>query len=70
MAWTLTQLQAIEDAIASGQLKVAYEGKSVEYRSMDDLIAARNTIRADLISTGAIEEPDLYTRSYASFSKG
>lgn len=70
MPWTLTQLQAIEDAIGTGQLKVEYEGKSVTYRSMDELIAARNVIRGDLVSTGVIAEPDLITRSYAAYYRG
>ena len=48
--FTVTQLEAIETAIASGELTVNYEGKSVTYRSMQDLIAARDLIRGELIA--------------------
>lgn len=52
--FTVAQLEAIEAAIASGTLVVHYENKRVEYRSMPDLIAARNLIRADLIGSGLL----------------
>lgn len=52
MAFSLAQLAAIEDAIASGELSVSFEGKSVTYRSINDLIAARNLMRGDLINAG------------------
>lgn len=54
MAFTLGQLHAIEAALASGSLKVSYDGKTVEYRSTDDLIKTRNLIRGDLIATGVL----------------
>lgn len=54
MSFTTAQLDAIETAIASGELKVAFDGREVIYRSMDDLIKARNTIRAALQSAGTI----------------
>lgn len=54
MSFTTTQLEAIETAIASGELKVAYDGREVIYRSMDDLIKARNTISAALQSAGTV----------------
>ena len=43
-----TQLDAPRKAIASGEPKVAYDGREVVYRSMADLVAARNLIKADL----------------------
>ena len=36
------------------ELKVAYDGREVVYRSMADLVAARNLIKADLQKSGAI----------------
>lgn len=54
MSFTTTQLDAIETAIASGELKVAFDGREVIYRSMDDLIKARNTISAALQSAGTV----------------
>lgn len=52
--FTLAQLTAINAAIASGQLVVHYADKRVEYRSMPDLIAARNLIRGELIASGLL----------------
>lgn len=68
MAFTVAQLTAVEEAIASGALKVTYEGKSVEYRSMADLRAAREVIRSDLIAQGLLADSRVNV-SVASFSK-
>lgn len=68
MAFTVAQLTAIEEAMASGALKVTYEGKTVEYRSMADLRIARETIRADLIAQGLLTDTR-QTVSVANFSK-
>jgi hypothetical protein len=38
--YTADHLQALRDALASGEHRVSYEGKSVEYRSVADLKAA------------------------------
>jgi len=65
MAFTLTQLDAIETAIASGELLVEYEGKKVQYRSMADLMQAMNTVRAELITAGLLTPPATTTVSYA-----
>lgn len=64
MAYTQTQLDAIEAAIAEGVTTVKYENKEVTYRSLEEMIKIRDIIRADLglTSRGA--------RRYASFSKG
>lgn len=45
MAYSLTQLEAIEDAIASGHTRVTYDGKTVEYRSLKEMMQIRDTIR-------------------------
>lgn len=57
MAYTLTQYQAVCDAIASGERRVKYEGKEIEYRSMSELMQARATIEAELIATGQLTQP-------------
>jgi hypothetical protein len=54
MSFTVDQLAAIESAIASGELKVAFNGTEVVYRSMDDLIKARNTIKTALQESGSL----------------
>ncbi len=52
--FTVTQLEAIERAIASGTLKVRYDGKEVQYHSMTELMNARQVIRDELIATGML----------------
>jgi hypothetical protein len=48
MAFSQTQLTAIEDAIASGTTRVSYDGKSVEYASLDVMLRVRNIIQIAL----------------------
>lgn len=43
--WTIEDLAAIEEAIATGALEVEYNDRRVRYRSMKDLIAARELIK-------------------------
>jgi hypothetical protein len=57
MAFTITQYNAVCAAIGSGQLKVRYDGKEVEYRSVSELIQAKTTIEAELIATGQLAAP-------------
>lgn len=45
---TQVDLDAINKAIASGHRVVQYNGKRVEYHSMDDLIKAKQQIAAEL----------------------
>lgn len=52
MALTQTDLDNLDAAIASGELKVSVNGRSVEYRSIADLKAAREHVLAVL--TGAV----------------
>lgn len=53
--FTVTQLEAIERAIASGTLKVRYDGKEVQYHSMTELMNARQVIRDELIANGLLD---------------
>jgi hypothetical protein len=48
MAYTTSQLQALQDAVASGTLSVEFEGKKVTYRSLDDMQRVIAIIQADL----------------------
>jgi hypothetical protein len=41
MSFTSDDLAAINTAIASGELTVTVQGRTVTYRSIDDLIKAR-----------------------------
>jgi hypothetical protein len=67
MAWTQAQLDAIEAAIASGELTVHFGDRSVTYRSMDDLLKARAVIK-DALQSEAGTAPDRF--SLAKTSKG
>ena len=50
--WTLSYLDALEEAIATGATSVSYEGKSISYRSLDDMLRIRGILRRTLgIST-------------------
>lgn len=48
MAFTQTQLDALEAAIASGTLVVRTGDKSVRYHSLDEMIKLRDVIRNQL----------------------
>lgn len=69
MAFTQSDLDAVERAIASGELTIISNGRTVTYRSMSDLLRARDTIRADLQKAAAPRAPTFGGRGYglASF---
>lgn len=67
MAFTTTQLAALENAIATGTLRVKYDGIETEYRSIAELIKARDLVRSELEASGAISAPK--RTSYAAFEK-
>ncbi len=48
MAYTQTQLEALETALARGEKMVRYEDKLVEYRSVDELKAAIAEVKRGL----------------------
>ncbi|QLQ00124.1 MAG: hypothetical protein HZY78_07910 [Burkholderiaceae bacterium] len=49
MAYTETQLQALESALAKGERRVTFADKTVEYRSVDELVAAIREVRRGLL---------------------
>ena len=53
MAFTNADLNAIDAAIASGELTVSSGGRTVTYRSMSDLLKARQTIAAELAAAAS-----------------
>lgn len=57
MAYTTTDLQSVTAAIASGELKVRYNGKEVEFRSITELLKAKAEIEGELIATGQLAAP-------------
>jgi len=48
MTYTPEHLQALREALASGEHRVTYEGKSIEYRSVSDLKAAIAEVEATM----------------------
>lgn len=50
-------INALNSAIASGELKVSYAGRTVEYRSIDDLTKARDALRSELgrLANGGVQ---------------
>lgn len=68
MAYTQTELDALDRAIAQGALSVEYGDKKVTYRSLDDMLRTRQLMRDELGLNGAT--PANNGRRYGSFSKG
>lgn len=48
MAVTQTDIDALNAAIATGEKAVILDGQSISYRSISDLIAARNDLQEQL----------------------
>ena len=52
MAFTQADLDAINEAIASGAVEVEYADKKVRYRSLDDMKRVRTEIENELSPNG------------------
>ena len=50
MSFTQKHLDAVEAAIARGEKTVRYTDRTVEYRTVDELLKAREEIRSSLIN--------------------
>ena len=50
MSFTQKHLEVIERAIARGEKIVRYNDRTVEYRTVDELLKAREEIRTSLIN--------------------
>ena len=48
MTYTPTQLDALKRALATGEHRVSFGDKTVEYRSVEDLQAAIRTVESEL----------------------
>lgn len=53
--FTLADLAELDRAIASGELMIERDGHKVTYRSLDELIKARNIVRGELIEAGYLQ---------------
>jgi hypothetical protein len=65
MAYTLAQLQVLENAIATGSKEVVYGDKKVTYNSLDDMLRVKRMMEAQLYP-GNIP----VRRKYADYDKG
>lgn len=65
MAFTQTDLDAVNAAVASGELKIEVAGRMVTYRSIDELIKARDLIQAELAATATAGTSAVRRGSYA-----
>ena len=63
MALSQTDLDALDAAIATGELKVEFDGRSVLYRSIPELKDARAHV-ASVIASGGGGSPNRRTGSY------
>lgn len=68
MAYTTAQRDALRDALASGELTVTYDGKTVTYRSIDDIKKALAVVESGLEAEGTVT-PTYPSSSYAGFSR-
>ncbi|HKJ73946.1 MAG TPA: hypothetical protein VKA19_07500 [Alphaproteobacteria bacterium] len=65
MAWTQDEIDALEDALKSGALRVEIGGKVLHYRSVDEI---ERTLQRARESAGTTKPSD--SRRYAVYSKG
>ena len=54
MAYSISQLTALETALASGQLEVRYADKLIKYQTTADMMKLRNQMVAELTANGVI----------------
>jgi hypothetical protein len=66
MAWTQIELDALRRAYASGTLRVTYDGKTVEYGSVADLLSRIRTVEAGVASDAGKPRP---VAGFASFRR-
>lgn len=53
MAVSQADIDALNQAIATGERQVTHGGKSVTYRSISELVAARDALREELAAEAA-----------------
>jgi hypothetical protein len=54
MLFTSADLASVKAAIASGELSVSVQGRTVQYRSIDELIRAKSLIEADIAAQSPV----------------
>lgn len=53
MAYTEEQLSTLEAALAKGEKRVTFQDKTIEYRTVDELVAAIREVRRGLFEQAA-----------------
>jgi roadblock/LC7 domain-containing protein len=66
MAYSQAQLEALEAALASGTLRVTFEGRSLEYRSVDELKKAIAEVKAAMAAADPSRPPSRVIRTYTT----
>ena len=66
MAYTTTDLDNIDAAIASGELRVQIDGRDITYRSIDDLIKARSFVATQMTAASASTSRRAYKFNFAT----
>jgi hypothetical protein len=66
---TVTQLTTLEAALASGTTRVTYNGRSVEYGTVDNLLKAIQYIKSELAGQAGIVS-SRQVRTYTSKGLG
>lgn len=66
MAFTETDLVALEAAIKSGELSVRVGDRTIQYQSMNDLLRARRMIKDELDAAAGRARRVRVTRVYQS----
>lgn len=69
MAYTVAHLEALQAALASGELSIRHNGRMVTYRSADELIKAIREIERGLAAQASANRGGIVGRT-ADFSRG
>lgn len=68
MTYTSTQLEALKRAFATGERRVSFGDKTVEYRSVEELQAAIRTVEAEIArNAGAIPKRQIRVTTAKGF---
>lgn len=65
MSFTASDLAALDTAISSGELTVEVNGRRVTYRSIDELIRARNIAKSELRTSSGASSSGVRRGSYS-----
>lgn len=67
MAFTQSDLDALEIAIATGATSFSYEGKTVSYRSLDEMLRVRGIMQQALgLTSGSSTMVAAHNRGFSS----